>query len=174
MGFTWNSEDIASLADPNFIDRLGHYVHNDNSNHYKFSMNVMGYQAMYYTKEFEDIVKSESSIKVLKTEIKQVCRGIFGKNGTDGWEVSFRAEALIRNDLNSETNLPIGEVDYATDLIYSNTILFSLSDTGNKIFERWAHNTGLIQDVTKTLKTVPQHINELPVSLYEEQTQLQM
>ena len=174
MGFTWNSEDIAFLADPNFIDRLGHYVHNNNSNHYKFSMNVMGYQAMYYTKEFEDIVKSESSIKVLKNEIKQVCRGIFGKNGADGWEVSFRAEALIRNELNSETNLPIGEVDYATDLIYSNTILFSLNETGNKIFERWTRNAGLIEDATKTPEAFPQPVNDPPVSLYEEQTQLQM
>ncbi|MDG1273062.1 MAG: hypothetical protein P8P46_01220, partial [Alphaproteobacteria bacterium] len=95
-------------------------------------------------------------------------------NGADGWEVTFRAEALIRNELNSETNLPIGEVDYATDLIYSNTILFSLNETGNKIFERWTHNAGLIEDATKTLETFPQPANDPPVSLYEEQTQLQM
>ena len=146
MGFTWDSNEISILSDPHFIDKLGHFVHHHDSEYYKFSMNVMGYQAMYYTQEFEKIVKGESSINSLKTEVKQVCRGMFSKIGDDGWEVSFRAEALIRNELAPSTHLPMGEVDYATDLVYSNTILFSLHETGNKIFNEWAQYTGLIEN----------------------------
>ena len=60
MGFTWNSSNLAALADPHFIDKLGHYVHGHQTDNYTFSMNVMGYQAMYYTAEFEQIVKKDS------------------------------------------------------------------------------------------------------------------
>ena len=40
----------------------------------------------------------------------------------------------------------MSEVDYATDLVYSNTILFSLHEAGNKIFTDWAEYTGLIEN----------------------------
>ena len=174
MSFTWNSSDVTALADPHFIDKLGHYVHGHQAENYTFSMNVMGYQAMYYTAEFEEIVKSESSIEALKTEVKQVCRGMFGKTGTDGWEVSFRAEALIRNSLDPNKHLPLGEVDYATDLVYSNTILFSLHRTGNKTFEEWARNAGLIVIPDETPATLDHPTNILPISVDQENIQMQI
>ena len=165
MGFTWESNEISILSDPHFIDRLGHFVHNHDSEYYTFSMNVMGYQAMYYTQEFEKIVKSDSSINSLKTEVKQVCRGMFSKIDDNGWEVSFRAEALIRNDLSSLTHLPVGEVDYATDLVYSNTILFSLHETGNKIFTDWAQYTGLIENTEIISEIITQRTKEFATVL---------
>ncbi|MBH68888.1 MAG: hypothetical protein CMM58_11090 [Rhodospirillaceae bacterium] len=145
MGFTWNAKEIQFLDDPNFIDRLGHYVHGNQSNDYKFSMDVMGYKAMYYTSEFEALVKSESSISALKNEIQQVCRGMFAREGKEAWEVSFKAEALIRNELDPVTNMPIGEVAYATDLVYSNTVLYSIHENANSLFAEWAHSRGLIE-----------------------------
>ena len=174
MGFTWNSSDLAALADPHFIDKLGHYVHGHQAENYTFSMNVMGYQAMYYTAKFEEIVKRESSIEALKTEVKQVCRGMFGKTGTDGWEVSFRAEALIRNALDPNTHLPLGEIDYATDLVYSNTILFSLQQTGNKIFEEWARNVGLIETLEEKPEIHSHPTNILPISVDQEKIEMTM
>ena len=174
MGFTWNSSNLAALADPHFIDKLGHYVHGHQTDNYTFSMNVMGYQAMYYTAEFEQIVKRESNIEALKTEVKQVCRGMFGKIGTDGWEVSFRAEALIRNALAPNTHLPLGEVDYATDLVYSNTILFSLHQTGNKTFEEWAKNVGLIINQEETTGIHDHPTNILPISGEQQKIQMRM
>ena len=174
MGFTWNSSNLAALADPHFIDKLGHYVHGHQTDNYTFSMNVMGYQAMYYTAEFEEIVKRESNIEALKTEVKQVCRGMFGKTGTDGWEVSFRAEALIRNALAPDTHLPLGEVDYATDLVYSNTILFSLHQTGNKTFEEWARNVGLIINQEETTGIHDHPTNILPISGEQQKIQMRM
>ena len=145
MGFTWNVKQIPFLDDPNFIDRLGHYVHGNQSNDYKFAMDVMGYKAMYYTSEFEALVKSESTISALKTEVQQVCRGMFAKVGEEAWEVSFRAEALIHNELDPTTNLPIGEVAYATDLVYSNTVLYSVHENADSLFAKWTHSRGLIE-----------------------------
>ena len=174
MGFTWNSSDVRALADPHFIDKLGHYVHCHQAENYTFSMNVMGYQTMYYTAEFEEIVKSESSIEALKTEVKQVCRGMFGKTGTDGWEVSFRAEALVRNSLDPSTHLPLGEIDYATDLVYANTILFSLHQTGNKIFEGWAKDVGLIAIAEEKTEIDSHPTNILPISVDQETIQMQI
>ena len=58
--------------------------------------------------------------------------------------MSFKAEALIRNELDPKTNLPIGEIDYATDLIYSNTILYSVSENGDVLFLDWLKTHGLI------------------------------
>ena len=144
MGFTWSVRELRILEDPNFIDRLGHYIHDQQSKDYRFAMDVMGYKAMYYSKEFEELVKSESTISKLKTEIQQVCRGAFSKLGAESWEVSFKAEALIRNELDPKTNLPIGEIDYATDLIYSNTILYSVSENGDVLFLDWLKTHGLI------------------------------
>ena len=145
MGFTWSVRELRVLEDPNFIDRLGHYIHGQQSNGYRFAMDVMGYKAMYYSKEFEDLVKSESTISTLKTEVQQVCRGAFSKLGAESWEVSFKAEALIRNELDPSTHLPIGEIDYATDLIYSNTILYSVSENGDVLFTDWLKTHGLIE-----------------------------
>jgi hypothetical protein len=99
---------------------------------------------------------------------------MFGKVGTDGWEVSFRAEALIRNALDHNTHLPLGEIDYATDLIYSNTILFSLQQTGNKIFEEWARNVGLIETLEEKQEIHSHPTNILPVSVDEEKIQMAM
>ena len=145
MGFTWSVRELRVLEDPNFIDRLGHYIHGQQSNGYRFAMDVMGYKAMYYSKEFEDLVKSESTISTLKTVVQQVGRGAFSKLGAESWEVSFKAEALIRNELDPSTHLPIGEIDYATDLIYSNTILYSVSENGDVLFTDWLKTHGLIE-----------------------------
>ena len=144
MGFTWSVRELRILEDPNFIDRLGHYIHDQQSKDYRFSMDVMGYKAMYYSKEFEELVKSESTISKLKTEVQQVCRGAFSKLGAESWEVSFKAEALIRNELDTKTHLPIGAIDYATDLIYSNTILYSVSENGDVLFTDWLKTHELI------------------------------
>ena len=84
------------------------------------------------------------TISKLKTEVQQVCRGAFSKLGAESWEVSFKAEALIRNELDPKTHLPIGEIDYATDLIYSNTILYSVSENGDALFLDWLKTHGLI------------------------------
>ena len=156
MGFTWTTKELSVLEDPNFIDRLGHYVHGDQSGNYKFAMDVMGYKAMYYTSEFETLVTSESSISALQTEVQQVCRGMFAKNGQDSWEVSFKAEALIRNELDPSNHLPIGDVIYATDLIYSNTILYSAHENANIFFTEWSNAHGLVNEPTATDEIVTQ------------------
>lgn len=156
MGFTWTTKELRVLEDPNFIDRLGHYVHGDQSGDYKFAMDVMGYKAMYYTSEFETLVKSESSISTLKTEVQQVCRGMFAKSGAEPWEVSFKAEALIRNELDSDNHLPVGEVIYATDLVYSNTILYSTHENANIFFNEWSKLHGLV-DATKVTEEIFSH-----------------
>ena len=42
MGFTWSVRELRILEDPNFIDRLGHYIHDQQSKDYRFAMDVMG------------------------------------------------------------------------------------------------------------------------------------
>ena len=167
MGFTWSVRELRVLEDPNFIDRLGHYIHGQQSNGYRFAMDVMGYKAMYYSKEFEDLVKSESTISTLKTEVQQVCRGAFSKLGAESWEVSFKAEALIRNELDPNTHLPIGEIDYATDLIYSNTILYSVSENGDVLFTDWLKTHGLIgkSDFSKKVFSQPDAEFTMPLQI---------
>jgi hypothetical protein len=143
MAFSWNATDLPLLDDPNFIDRMGHFVHARQAEGYQFDMPLMGYQALFYTPEFEDVVKQETGVAVLKTLTHEVRRGVFSKTGDDGWEVSFRADAVIRNELDPTTHTPIGDVDYATDLTYSNTILFSIHETGLTTFAEWANENGL-------------------------------
>ena len=167
MGFTWSVRELRVLDDPNFIDQLGHYIHGQQSSGYRFAMDVMGYKAMYYSKEFEDLVKSESTISTLKTEVQQVCRGAFSKLGAESWEVSFKAEALIRNELDPNTHLPIGEIDYATDLIYSNTILYSVSENGDVLFTDWLKTHGLIgnSDFSKEIFSHPEAEFTMPLQI---------
>ena len=63
MGFTWSVKELRILEDPNFIDRLGHYIHGQQSKDYRFAMDVMGYKAMYYSKEFKvNFLKEEHQI----------------------------------------------------------------------------------------------------------------
>lgn len=141
MAYIWNKEDFPLLADANFIDRIGHFVHSNTG--YRFEMPIMGYQALFYTQEFEELVSKESSIKALQPEVYEIRRGAFAKPGTEGWELSFQAKALIRNQLDLVTKLPVGKVDYATDLSYSNTILYSTNQEGLQIFLFWAQTHGL-------------------------------
>ena len=96
MGFTWSVRELRVLDDPNFIDQLGHYIHGQQSSGYRFAMDVMGYKAMYYSKEFEDLVKSESTISTLKTEVQQVCRGAFSKLGAESVVQMYKNSLIIR------------------------------------------------------------------------------
>jgi hypothetical protein len=72
---------------------------------------------------------------------------------------------LVRNELNPSTHLPIGEVDYATDLVYSNTILFSLNETGNKTFTDWAQYTGLIKNTEIISEIITHQTKEFTTAL---------
>ncbi|MDA1310747.1 MAG: hypothetical protein O2985_14225, partial [Proteobacteria bacterium] len=139
----WTAADLPLLGDPSFIDRMGHFVHAHQDQGYRFDMPVMGYQALFYAPDFEAKVKSETGIAVLKTLVHEIRRGAFAKTDEDGWEISFRAEAAIRNELDPTSHLPIGAVDYATDLSYSNTVLFSVHETALAAFGDWARSNGL-------------------------------
>lgn len=143
MSFSWNATDLPLLADPGFIDRMGHFVHSHQEQGYRFDMPLMGYQALFYTEEFAKEVKSDTGIAALQTLVHEVRRGVFSKSGEDGWEVSFRADAVIRNELDPTSHLPIGAVDYATDLTYSNTILFSVNENALVTFHDWARTNAL-------------------------------
>ena len=143
MAFSWTAADLPLLDDPNFIDRMGHFVHARQEEGYRFDMPLMGYQALFYTPEFEAEVKRDTGIAVLQTLVHEVRRGVFTKSGDDGWEVSFRADAVIRNELDPATHTPIGDVDYATDLSYTNTVLFSIHESGLTTFANWATANGL-------------------------------
>lgn len=143
MAFSWTATDLPLLANPNFIDQMGHFVHARQDEGYSFDMPLMGYQALFYTPEFEAEVKRDTGIAVLRTLVHEVRRGVFKKTDADGWEVSFRADAVIRNDLDPTTHTPIGEIDYATDLTYTNTVLFSVHETALPAFAEWARANGL-------------------------------
>ena len=143
MAFSWTAADLPLLSDPNFIDRMGHFVHAHQDQGYRFEMPVMGYQALFHTREFEETVKSETGIAVLRTIVHEIRRGVFANSDEDGWEVSFRADGLIRNELDPETHLPIGDVDYASDLVYSNTVLYSVHETGLQTFDAWVRANAL-------------------------------
>jgi hypothetical protein len=144
MAFSWTATDLPLLADPNFIDLMGHFVHARQDEGYRFDMPLMGYQALFYAPEFEAEVKRDTGIAVLQTLVHEVRRGVFTKSDDeDGWEISFRADAVIRNELDPATHAPIGEVDYATDLSYSNTVLFSVHENGLVTFTDWAKANGL-------------------------------
>lgn len=145
MAFSWTATDLPLLSDPSFIDRMGHFVHARQDQGYRFDMPLMGYQALFYTPEFEEEVKRDTGVAMLQTLVHEVRRGVFSRadDNDDGWEVSFRAEAVIRNELDPTTHLPVGAVDYATDLSYSNTVLFSVHETALVTFADWAKANGL-------------------------------
>lgn len=144
MAFSWTAADLPLLGDPSFIDRMGHFVHARQDQGYSFDMPLMGYQALFYTPEFAEEVKRETGVAALQTLVHEVRRGVFKKIDDDeGWELSFRADAVIRNELDSATHMPIGAVDYATDLTYTNTVLFSLNEATLVSFAEWTRANGL-------------------------------
>lgn len=144
MAFSWTAADLPLLGDPSFIDRMGHFVHAHQDQGYSFDMPLMGYQALFYTAEFAEQVKRETGVAALQTLVHEVRRGVFRKTDDDnGWEVSFRADAVIRNELDPVTHLPIGDVDYATDLTYTNTVLFSVNESTLVDFASWVRTNGL-------------------------------
>ena len=143
MAFSWTATDLPLLADPSFIDRMGHFVHARQGEGFSFDMPLMGYQALFYTPEFAEEVRRETGVAALQTLVHEVRRGVFKKTEEDGWELSFRADAVIRNELDPATHLPIGEVDYATDLTYTNTVLFSLNEGTLVTFADWVRANGL-------------------------------
>jgi hypothetical protein len=144
MAFSWTAADLPLLGDPSFIDRMGHFVHARQGEGYSFDMPLMGYQALFYTPAFAEEVKRETGVAALQTLVHEVRRGVFKKtDDNDGWELSFRADAVIRNELDPTTHLPIGEVDYATDLTYTNTVLFSLNEATIVTFADWTRANGL-------------------------------
>jgi hypothetical protein len=143
MAFSWTATDLPLLADPSFIDRMGHFVHARQGEGFSFDMPLMGYQALFYTPEFAEEVRRETGVAALQTLVHEVRRGVFKKTDEDGWELSFRADAVIRNELDPATHLPIGEVDYATDLTYTNTVLFSLNEGTLVTFADWVRANGL-------------------------------
>jgi hypothetical protein len=110
---------------------------------FSFDMPLMGYQALFYTPKFAEEVRRETGVAALQTLVHEVRRGVFKKTDEDGWELSFRADAVIRNELDPATHLPIGEVDYATDLTYTNTVLFSLNEDTLVTFADWVRANGL-------------------------------
>ncbi|WP_420403899.1 hypothetical protein [Nisaea sp.] len=143
MGFSWTSSELPKLADPHFIDAVGHLVHARQSDGYRFSMALMGYQALYYDPAFEELVKAETKIERLQTVVHEIRRGSFVKEGAEGWEVSFRADILIRNELDPGTNKPIGDVDYASDLEYRDPVLYATDEEGLPRFRAWCTELGL-------------------------------
>jgi hypothetical protein len=144
MAFSWTADNLPLLADPGFIDRVGHFVHAHQGDGYRFDMSLMGYQALFYAPAFEEEVKRDTGIAALQTLVHEVRRGVFAKiDEHDGWEISFRADAVIRNELDPTTHGPIGDVDYATDLTYTNTVLFSVHETALTSFTDWVHTNGL-------------------------------
>lgn len=143
MAFSWTAADLPLLGDPSFIDRMGHFVHARQGQGFSFDMPLMGYQALFYTSEFTEEVKRETGVAALQTLVHEVRRGVFKKTDDDGWELSFRADAVIRNELDPTTHLPIGAVDYATDLTYTNTVLFSLNEGALVTFADWVRANDL-------------------------------
>lgn len=144
MAKTWTAADLPVLADPNVIDAVGQFMHAHQAEGYRFEMPVMGYQVLLYDRAFADQVKTETGIADLKDLVHEVRRGSFVKPDPDGWELSFRAEALIRNEIDPSTRAPVGEVDYASDLEYENTVLYSVHDNGLEAFVTWAKANGVL------------------------------
>lgn len=143
MGISWNSADYPRLTDPNFIDAIGQIVHARQADGYGFSIALMGYQALFFDPAFEELVKRETSIDGLQTVVHEIRRGSFIKPGADGWEISFRADILIRNELDPTTNKPVGEIDYASDLEYRDQVLYAEDEKGIENFKAWCREAGL-------------------------------
>ncbi len=145
MGFAWTAEDMPVLDNPNVIDRVGHFVHARQGQGFSFDMPVMGYEALYYVPEFVEMVRKETGLEDLVTLVNEVRRGAFIKDGDDGWELSFQARALIRNELDPQNHRPIGDTDYATDLQYTHTVLYSEREDGLALFEAFARENGILE-----------------------------
>lgn len=143
MGFSWTTAEFPKLADPHFIDAVGHYVHARQAEGYKFSMALMGYQALFYDPAFEEMVKAETDIDRLQTVVHEIRRGSFIKDGADGWEVSFRADILIRNEFDTTSRKPVGDVDYASDLEYRDQVLYATDENGFARFQDWCREAGI-------------------------------
>ncbi|UUX51150.1 hypothetical protein NUH88_05530 [Nisaea acidiphila] len=143
MGFSWTTSDFPKLADPHFIDAVGHLVHARQAEGYQFSMALMGYQALFYEPAFEELVKKETGIERLQTVLHEIRRGSFLKEGADGWELSFRADILVRNEFDTATRKPVGEVDYASDLEYRDQVLYATDEAGLERFRTWCKELGL-------------------------------
>ncbi|MEQ8333743.1 hypothetical protein [Nisaea sp.] len=143
MGISWTSSDYPKLADPHFIDAIGQFVHARQADGYQFSIALMGYQALYFDPAFEEMVKEETKIDRLQTVVHEIRRGSFIKPGAGGWEISFRADILIRNELDPATRKPVGEVDYASDLEYRDQVLYANDETGIENFKSWCREVGI-------------------------------
>lgn len=143
MAFTWTAKDLPKLAEPHFIDSVGQLVHSLQGDVYGFAMELMGYQALFYDPAFEEMVKADTKIDRLQTVVHEIRRGSFLKRDPEGWELSFRADILIRNDFDRLSGRPIGQVDYAADLEYRDPVLFSRDEGGLGRFLAWCRDAGL-------------------------------
>lgn len=143
MGFSWTIEDYPKIADPHFIDAVGHLVHARQGEGYVFSMALMGYQALFYDAAFEQMVKEETKIDGLKTVVHEIRRGSFVKPGADGWELSFRADILLRNEFDSAVQKPVGAVEYVSDLEYRDQVVYAKDEGGLERFRAWCSEAGL-------------------------------
>ena len=143
MGISWTSADYPRLADPYFIDAIGQLVHSRQADGYQFSIDLMGYQALFFDPAFEEMIKQETRIDRLRTVVHEIRRGSFIKPGAEGWEVSFRADILLRNELDTATSRPVGEIDYASDLEYRDQVLYAQDETGMEHFKAWCRDAGL-------------------------------
>ena len=143
MGISWTSADYPRLADPYFIDAIGQLVHSRQADGYQFSIDLMGYQALFFDPVFEEMIKQETKIDRLRTVVHEIRRGSFIKPGAEGWEVSFRADILLRNELDTATSRPVGEIDYASDLEYRDQVLYAQDETGMEHFKAWCRDAGL-------------------------------
>lgn len=143
MGISWTSADYPRLTDPHFIDAVGQIIHARQADGYEFSIALMGYQVLFFDPAFEELVKKETKIAGLQTVVHEIRRGSFIKPGADGWEVSFRADILIRNELDLTTHKPVGEVDYASDLEYRDQVLYAEDEKGIESFKAWCREGGI-------------------------------
>jgi hypothetical protein len=109
MGFTWTQEDLP----------------------------VMGYQILYYDQEYRERVMAEIEMKALIDLVSQLRRGALIREGDGGWELCFKATALIRKKLHPVTHKPIGDIDYATDLDFDDIVLYSKTEDGLANFTSW-------------------------------------
>ena len=146
------SVDYPRLADPYFIDAIGQLVHSRQADGYQFSIDLMGYQACSLTAE-----------KMIKQEKKSTACGLsftiarpFIKPGRGLG--SQLADILLRNELDTATSRPVGEIDYASDLEYRDQVLKRRTDW-NGTFQVWCRDAGLNlinqrQKPCQSLKTV--------------------
>lgn len=146
MQHVWNQHDLSELTDPGSIDRVGHFVHGNQDGGYAFEMPLMGYQILRFTDEFSTELKREGNLDQVRPLVHEVRRGSLKRNGDDGWELRFVAYALIRNELDPANGMPLGEIDYASDLEYSQIQLVADDEAGLYRFRSWVAKNGLLDD----------------------------